>query len=129
MALRKSPSGFPGGRRTPASAARQGSPAYLAGSCARCCPSLRRGAALVTGRSGCPEANYPLGRGPGPGSGSGASRLHGRAGGRQLRRAPAGRRWWREEEAEPPARPAGSAPASRGLQPRREGRGRGRRIF
>lgn len=101
----------------------QGSPAYLAGSCARCCPSLGRGAALAAARSGCTEANNAVGRGPGPGSGSGASRLHGRAGGRQLGRAPGGRRWQREEEeAEPtglsppalPPPPAASNRAGRG---------------
>ncbi|KAB1260116.1 hypothetical protein Cadr_000025753 [Camelus dromedarius] len=72
----------------------QGSPAYLAGSYAPCCPSLRRGAALAAVRSGRTEANYAVGRGPGTGSGSRASRLHGRAGRLQLGR----------KEAEPPAR-------------------------
>lgn len=56
---------------------RQGSPAYLAESCAPCCPSLRRGAALAAARSGRTEANYAVGRGPGPGSGSLTSRLQG----------------------------------------------------
>lgn len=88
----------------------QGSQAYLAGSCARCCPSSLQGAALAAARSGLTGANYAVDRGPGPGSGRGASLLHSRAGGRQLGREPVGRRW-RPEEAEPPVR-------ARGLRPR-----------
>lgn len=84
--------------------------AYLAGSCAPCCPSLLRGAALVAARSGRTEANYAVNRGPRPGSGCGASRLHRQAGGRQLGREPGGRRRLREEEAEPPAPASGLRP-------------------
>lgn len=96
----------------------QGSQAYLAGSCARCCPSLLQGAALAAARSGLTGANYAVGRGPGPGSGRGASLLHSRAGGRQLGREPVGRRW-RPEGAEPAAR----APPPPPVASNRAGRG------
>ena len=99
----------------------QGSPAYLAGSGAPCCPSLRRGAASAAARSGRTEASNAVGRAPGPGSGSGASRLHRRAGGLQLGRAPEGRRRQREEAEPtgpsppaPPPPPAASNQAGRG---------------
>lgn len=83
----------------------QGFPAYLEGSCAPCCPSLRRGAGLAVAPapSGRREASFVLDRGPGPGSGSGASRLHRRAGGLQLGRVLRGKRR-QQEEAEPQAR-------------------------
>lgn len=93
----------------------QGSAAYLAGSCAPCCPSLRLGATLAAART---EANYAVGLGPGPGSGPGASRLHRRAGGRQLGRAPGARRRL-EEGAEPPA---GHGPAPAPAAANRAGR-------
>lgn len=104
VALRKSPGRSPGERSTPAPASRAGLPAYLAGSCAPCCPSRLRGAALAAARSGRTNANCAVGRGPGPRSGRGASRLHGRACRRQLGRPPGGRRRRRQEKAEPPAR-------------------------
>lgn len=111
MAPRKSPSWPPRERSTPAPASRAGLPAYLAGSCAPCCPSLFRGAALAAARSGRTNANCAVGRGPGRRAGRGASRLHGRACRRQLGRPRGGRRR-RREKAEPPAR-------TRQLRPRR----------